>query len=143
MELPLLRRAKRSDAEAVWPLARDFATSFRPERTAFEATFTMLVDEPRALVLVAEFSGAVCGYLLAHTHATFLANRPITWVEELMVAEEQRRFGVGRALMGAAEEWAIGEGSAYISLASRRAGGFYEQLGYDGSATFFKKNLPL
>ncbi len=141
MDLPLTRRARRADVGAVWPLARDFATSFRPERTAFEATFELLVDEPRALVLVAETHGKVCGYLLAHTHATFLANRPITWVEEVMVAEEQRRSGIGRALMDAAEEWAAREGSAYISLATRRASGFYEQLGYDDSATFYKKHL--
>ena len=141
MDLPLIRRAKCSDVEAVWPLARDFATSFRPERTAFETTLDQLVDEPRALVLVAESHREVCGYLLAHTHATFLANRPITWVEEVMVTEERRRSGVGRSLMEAAEEWACREGSAYISLASRRAGGFYEQLGYDNSATFYKKHL--
>ena len=39
MDLPLIRRAQRADVEAVWPLARDFATSLRLEHTAFETTF--------------------------------------------------------------------------------------------------------
>jgi len=38
----------------------------------------------------------------------------------------------------AAERWAHDAGARYVSLASRRAGGFYERLGYAPSATFYK-----
>ncbi|MDQ0635950.1 GNAT superfamily N-acetyltransferase [Arthrobacter pascens] len=44
-------------------------------------------------------AGSVVGYLLAHCRATFLANGPVAWVEEIMVAERARRNGVGQALM--------------------------------------------
>lgn len=135
----LVRAARPDDADHVWPLARDFATSFTPRRESFDTTWQHLRDVPDALVVVAESEGQVVGYLLAHRHLTFLANGPVAWVEEVMVAEPHRRSGVGRELMRHAEHWAHRSGAAYLALASRRAGDFYTALGYEDSAVFFKK----
>jgi len=130
------------DLDQVWPLARDFATSFRPEYEAYQRTYRVLLEAPAALLLVArETDDKTCGYLLAHLHPTFLANRPVVWVEELMVDSNHRRLGVGRTLMEGVEQWAHGQGAAYVSLASRRAGPFYLALHYEESASLFKKTL--
>ncbi|SDB94904.1 Ribosomal protein S18 acetylase RimI [Sanguibacter gelidistatuariae] len=146
----VVRPAALDDLAGVWPLARDFATSFTVLRPEFTATFEALVGEQRApdgralsllLVAVDPASAAVVGYLLSHTHRSFLANGPLAWIEEVMVSAEHRRYGVGGMLMDAAERWARESGAAYISLASRRAGPFYLALGYEDSATFFKKTL--
>lgn len=146
-----VRPAITSDRAAVWPLARDFATSFTVREAEFSQTFAGLVGRGAAspdgaspsLVLVAvdPASAEIIGYLLSHTHRSFLANGPLAWVEEVMVAADRRRCGVGRALLGAAEDCARESSAAYISLASRRAGPFYRALGYEDSATFFKKPL--
>lgn len=137
-----IRPATPTDADGVWRLVEDFATTFRPEREAFDLTFRSLAEAPQTLVLVAEQSaGSVVGYLLAHCRATFLANGPVAWVEELMVAEPARRNGVGQALMNDVELWAESQGAAYVSLASRRAGDFYLSVAYEDTATFFKKPL--
>ncbi|TWD83373.1 acetyltransferase (GNAT) family protein [Kribbella amoyensis] len=126
----------------MWPLARDFATSFHPEREAFNTTWSRLLESPESLLLVAELpERGIVGYLLANSHLTFLANGPVAWVEELMVDETQRKSGVGRSLMDAAEHWARSTGAAYLALASRRAGPFYLALDYEDSAVFYKKNL--
>jgi len=58
-----------------------------------------------------------------------------------MVEEVQRRDGVGRALMAAFEAWAKSRGSRLVGLATRRAAPFYKALGYEESATFFRKLL--
>lgn len=137
----IVRPAVPADAEQVWPLARDFATSFSPRREAFEETWRRLLATPDALLAVAEDDERVVGYLLAHCHLTFLANGPVGWVEEVAVAEERRRSGTGRALMQFAEDWARERGAAYLALASRRAGAFYAALGYEDSAVFFKRSL--
>ena len=139
----VIRPARLEDGEQVWPLAQAFATSFTPERTAFDATWKQLVDVPGTLLLVAETADdEIVGYLLGNSHLTFLANGPVAWVEELMVAESQRQSGIGRLLMEHAEQWAASTGAAYLALASRRAGPFYLALGYEDSAVFFKKTLP-
>jgi GNAT superfamily N-acetyltransferase len=137
-----IRPAAGADRDAVWPLARDFATSFVPEREAFEASYDALLARDDTLLLVAESADlGVVGYLLGSVHGTFLANGPVAWVEEVMVDEQARRTGVGAALMAASETWAVEQGAAYLSLASRRAGDFYLALGYEDSAVFYKKVL--
>lgn len=72
---------------------------------------------------------------------TFFANARVAWVEEVMVTEAARRRAVGTALMAQAEGWAREQDAAYISLATRRAANFYDALGYEDSATFFRKLL--
>jgi GNAT superfamily N-acetyltransferase len=97
------------------------------------------------MVLVAvSDAGAVVGYLLGSFHGTFFANGPVAWIEELMVCEPLRRLGVASKLMASAEEWARGLPTAYIAVASRRAGDFYLRIGYEESATYFRKTfVPL
>jgi GNAT superfamily N-acetyltransferase len=138
----IIRAADLKDRDNVWPLARDFATSFELDRACFHAAFDILITRPDTLLLIAETSRKdLVGYLLAFSHATFLANGPVAWVEEIMVAEHARRTGLGRSLMEAAERWSSSTGAAYLALATRRAAPFYRALGYQDSATFFRKTL--
>ena len=67
-------------------------------------------------------------------------SRTLAGLEEWL-AERFRRQGVGQALVTEVESWAQAQGSAYVSLASRRAGEFYRALAYEDAATFFKKPL--
>lgn len=136
-----VRPAIVDDVDAVWPLARDLATSYEVDHHAYATIFTELVAEPTVVLLVATADGVVVGYLLGQRHVTFHAGGPVLWVEELMVAGERRGGGVGRALMEAAESRARASGAAYVALATRRAADFYAALGYRESAAYFKKAL--
>lgn len=138
----LVRPARLGDRDDVWPLARELATSFEPQRPAFEASFRHLLTTPRTMLLVAETAQwGITGYLLGSAHLTLFANGPVAWVEELMVDARSRRSGVGAALMRHAEDWARDCGAAYLALATRRAGAFYSALGYEDSAVFYRKLL--
>ena len=136
-----VRPAVSGDRVDIWPLARDFATTFHLREDAFAASFDAIIHDDDALLIVAERGDGIVGYLLARCHLTFLANGAVGWVEEVMVDESWRRKGVGEALMSAAETWSAAKGAAYIALASRRAKSFYTAMGYDDSATFFRKSL--
>jgi GNAT superfamily N-acetyltransferase len=137
----LIRPAEAGDLAQLWPLVREFATSFEPEHAAFERSFHELVDREDSVVFVAEAAEGIIGYLLAGYHGTLFANAPVAWIEEVMVADAARRLGVGTALMAEAERWAERVPTAYIALATRRAREFYRALGYEESATFFKKTF--
>ena len=140
----MVRSARDDDRDRVWPLVGDFATSFVPERGAFELAWSRLVVDSHMLVLVAEdAAGGVVGYLLATTHLTFFANGPVVWVEEVMVDQDCRGCGIGRGLMERAEGWTRSIGASYVALATRRAGPFYRALGYEDSAVFFKKTFSV
>lgn len=137
-----VRRASRDDVEALWPLVRDFATSYVPERGVFEGSFVELISSADTLILVAESSsGELVGYTLANCHGTLFANGSVAWIEELMVNQSSRLGGIGRALVMGVEEWAREVPASYISLATRRADAFYDRLGYQLSANFYKKEL--
>jgi GNAT superfamily N-acetyltransferase len=42
-------------------------------------------------------------------------------------------------IMAAAEDWARERGASYVALATRRAAPFYQALGYQDAAIYFKK----
>lgn len=137
----IVRAAHSGDSDAVFALVAAFATSFAPVRERFDVTFAALLADPEALHLVAEEGGGVVGHVLASTHPTLFANAPVCWIEELMTMPAHRRTGVGTALVRAVEDRAAERGCAYVSLATRRASSFYEAIGYEASATFYRKLL--
>src|SRR5262245_30989484 len=136
-----IRAARESDAGGVFPIVVEFATSFAPDRTAFERAFPRVLADGDACVLVAERDGRIAGYLLGFAHLAFYANGPVAWVEEIAVTAALRGNGIGRALMARFEEWAASRGSRLVALATRRAAGFYAALGYEESAAYFRRVL--
>jgi GNAT superfamily N-acetyltransferase len=139
--MPSIRPAQLSDSDALFALAKAFATSFVVERTAFDVSFAALLGSPDAFLAVAMEEERVIGYVMGFDHFTFYANGRVSWVEEIMVAEEFRRHGVGRLLMEAFEQWAKKRGSKLVALATRRAAAFYRGIGYEESATYFRRVL--
>jgi GNAT superfamily N-acetyltransferase len=136
-----IRPATASDSDALFALARAFATSFAVERSAFELSLSALLQSPDAFIAVATDADRVIGYIMGFDHHTFYANGRVSWVEEIMVSEDSRRAGVGRKLMESFEIWARSRQSKLIALATRRAAAFYKSLGYEESATYFRRLL--
>jgi GNAT superfamily N-acetyltransferase len=136
-----VRRAAAADADAVLALTTWLSTSFVVEEAAFRASFEETLGRPDMCVLVAESNEGVFGYLAGFDHPAFRANGRVAWVDELGVAEAHQRSGAGRALMQAFEEWARGRKNALVALATRRAGPFYEAIGYEESAAYYRKFL--
>ena len=136
-----IRKAQSSDEKAVFNLAFQLATSFRPEATAFAIQFNRVLSTETEVVLVAEGGGRMIGYCFGLAHSAFYSNGPIAWLEELFVVEEKRGDGVGALLMSAFEEWSREQGCVLVTLATRRAANFYLRIGYERSAEYFKKVL--
>lgn len=137
----MIRRAEKGDADEIFALAREFGMTFRPERDAFDQALPQLLRSDDALLLAAVVSGRVHGYLLGFVHLTLFANGPVAWVEEAMVQTGSRRQGIGRGLLEEFERWARTREAGYVAMATRRAPEFYSALGYEESATFFRKVL--
>lgn len=134
-----MRAATPQDEVAVYDLAAAMATTFDVQRASFRASFHALVKAADASVLVADVGGQVGGYLLGFSHPAFFANGPVAWVEEIAVRRDLRRQGLGKRLMKGFEDQASAAGARLIALATRRAGSFYEAIGYEPSATYFRK----
>jgi len=140
-----IRPACRDDAAGVAALAQQLAQSFPFSRAAFDRSYPeLLTGEEVSLLVAADATAganAIVGYLLGFRHLTFFANGPVGWVEEILVLPECRGTGTGRALMDAFERWAGERACPMVALATRRAAPFYQALGYEDSATYFRKLL--
>lgn len=136
-----VRDATERDSNELFELARRFATSFTPTSDGFRASLHQVLDSQQAKVLVVEIDGRIVGYLLGFIHPTFFADGPVAWIEELMIDEEHRGFGLGRLLVRAFEAWARQGEARLVALATRRASEFYLRLGYEESATYHRRLL--
>jgi len=136
---PVIRRAVLSDREEIFPLVTAFATSFKPEKAAFDLSFHQIINDNSACLLVAEMETQLIGYCLGFDHYAFYANGRVSWIEEIMVCEDFRKKEIGRMLMNEFEYWSRYRDSKLVGLATRRAAPFYEALDYENSAVFFRK----
>ena len=109
--------------------------------------FDLIKERWDARLLVAsQPSMPILGWI--HVQATYLLEvDPRTEIWGLVVAESARGLGVGRALVEAAEAWAVTLGFTAMAVNSNalrvQAKGFYEHLGYSVIKTqnAFRKTL--
>ena len=137
-----VRRAVDVDRSFVFQMAGWLATSFVVEEKGFAQVYSELLQSSQACLLVAEADeDQIIGYALGFDHYTFYANGRVAWVEEIFVVEEFRRHKIGALLMQEIEAWAKQREARLIALATRRAASFYKALGYEESASYFRKIL--
>ena len=101
--MPRIRRAERVDVPLVLGLIRELAEY---ERLADQVVATeellerhLFSERPAAEALIAEVDGEAVGFALFFTTFSTFVGRPGIWLEDLYVRPEQRRAGVGRALL--------------------------------------------
>ena len=140
-----VRRATPQDEKAICQLldeqnvhhARLLPSFFRLSATQGSCVGNVL-ENPRAVFLVAEARGKVVG--LAELHLTqtkslpILVQKPYVHIGELIVAEAFKGRGIGRALMDASRDWArkCGAGCLRTSVVPTNEGArrFYAREGF-------------
>ncbi|WP_062307702.1 GNAT family N-acetyltransferase [Demequina subtropica] len=136
-----VRPAVDADGAALAVFASELALGARPSPSAAEDAFSALLGSEDTAVLVAEHDGMPVGYLVAQRMPAIFAGGAVAVITELYVAPARRGRGRRRALVQAAEREASGWSVAYVWVATSRAQGFYESLGFAATATFLKKPL--
>ena len=134
----VVRPATYEDAESVFEMLGDFATSYVPERAAFDRWYPGIVARQEGELLVAEDDRGVVGYILAADMPTLFANGPVTELLELYVRPSSRGGGIGRSLVGSAVRGASQRGAVEVTAPTRRARDFYLALGFESTAEYFK-----
>src|SRR6516162_8246945 len=134
-----VRPADAGDADEVFMLVQELATTFVPVKQKFVESLSKLCANNDALVLVAEETGGqLAGYLLGFRYDTFHADGPVTLVEELCVRPDARGSRVGRTLMTEFEAWSLAGKARLVAVATRRARAFYEAIGFDSRGDYQK-----
>jgi GNAT superfamily N-acetyltransferase len=140
-----IRAPRVEDAAALARLSTQLGYPATPEQVA--ARLDGILPDPAAVLFVAErASGGVAGFVhVMHQH--LIEYDPFAEIAGLVVDEDCRGLGVGRALMARAEAWALERGCRFVHVRSKisraAAHAFYESLGYEHFKTqkAFRKNL--
>jgi GNAT superfamily N-acetyltransferase len=137
-----IREARDGDAEAIAALLGELGYPTTAE-VAGERLARLRADAASWLWVAAEGERLV-GLVGLHV-MPLLERGPFARITALVVAEDWRRRGVGRALMARAHEQAVAEGCERMELSSadRRADAhaFYRDIGFEEASRRFLKYL--
>lgn len=137
---PTIRYAEVSDADAVFALVGNLGHPVPVKADTFRTSFDAAIsDQPRTLVHVAEVDGQVVGYSLTTISSLLYTNGPSAQLQEIVVDDSTQTRGVGTALVRAVEKDCEKHGVTQLTVASRRAGGFYDRLGYTQQAEYMRR----
>jgi ribosomal protein S18 acetylase RimI-like enzyme len=133
-----VRAATTEDAEIIHALACELAGAVGDSPPGFENVrerLAELLEEPRARIIVAEGrDGSVVGVASLWIKPDLAHGDTVVEVPMLVVTEESRGEGVGKALMEEAQRLAAGRGANLIELVATTqnvaAREFYRTLGF-------------
>lgn len=138
-----VRPARPEDADAIFALVQQLGAAFVPVRAAFDESFaesTRAEDSESMFLLVAEDAeGRVAAYALTTVARLLSTNGLSAQLQEIVVDGDARGQDLGTALVRAVEAECIRRGVRQITVASRRAGGFYDRLGYSQNAEYMRR----
>ncbi|HEY5639813.1 MAG TPA: GNAT family N-acetyltransferase [Dehalococcoidia bacterium] len=136
-----IRPAQTEDGDAVFAMLERFAMSYEPDRDAFARSFAAMLGSPDVALLVADEGQALAGYVMAVEFGTLFANGSVVQIEELFVEETKRGAGTGQMLVEAVLEWARSRAAVEVTVPTRRAGAYYERLGFKLTAEYYNVRL--
>ena len=157
---PIVRRATAADAESLGRLgtllvqehyefdARRFLEPTPTTARHYGGFLASQVDEPQAVLLVAEHDGGVIGYAFGTIEGyDYMALRgPAAILQDLIVDPAYRSHGIGRILLDAMITALTAEGAPRVVLSTAQrneaAQRFFERMGFRRTMIEMTRELP-
>ena len=136
-----IRPATAADADALFGLVQQLGHALTPDRAAFDRTFSgyLAGDHPEVVLYLADEDGVVEGYVLMSVVPLLSTNGLAAQLQEIVVDKDARGTAIGTQLVRAVEAECERRGVTQLTVASRRAGGFYDRLGYHENAEYMRR----
>jgi ribosomal protein S18 acetylase RimI-like enzyme len=138
-----IRAAKLSDAPELAALMCELG--YETASNEMRARLKSILPDASYSTFVAKIGKELCGMIGTLTHMSHEHNDLSGKIVALVVSKKQRRSGVARALIAAAERDFAKRNVTRVTLTTRferdEAHRFYEALGYSRTAFRFAKNL--
>jgi len=140
-----IREARPDDEDGLYALVQQLGHAFTPERDKYAATLAAYFagEHPSVLLLVVDDgSDRLGGYALTTIVPLLATNGPSAQLQEIVVDENARGRDYGTLLVRAVEAACEERGVTQLTVASRRAGGFYDRLGFTDAAEYMRRFFP-
>lgn len=140
-----IREARPHDENALYALVQQLGHAFTPDREKYSATLAAYFagEHPSVLLLVVDDgSDRLGGYALTTIVPLLATNGPSAQLQEIVVDENARGRDYGTLLVRAVEAVCEERGVTQLTVASRRAGGFYDRLGFTDAAEYMRRFFP-
>jgi len=136
-----IREAKAGDEEGLYALVSQLGHALPPDRAAFDTTIASYFagEHPSVFLLVVDDGGVLQGYALTTIVPLLATNGPSAQLQEIVVDDGARGHDYGTQLVRAVEAECERRGVTQLTVASRRAGGFYDRLGFHESAEYMRR----
>ena len=139
-----IRNASLSDAQALASLMCELG--YKTTTAEMRQRLKSILSDTRYRTFIADIDGQVCGMIGTVTHASHEHNDLSGKIIALVVSKKQRRNGIGRSLIAAAEEDFAQRKITRVTLTTRftreQAHKFYEARGFSKTGFRFAKILP-
>lgn len=137
----LIRRASNEDLAQILRLASQLNETLIISELYVTLNFHKFLDNEVYCLIVAVKGEAVVGYASGYFHHAIYAGGLVAYVDEIVVDKSCRSMKIGSMLMDRFEQVSQEKNCRIVSLATFGAKGFYEKLGYETNAGYFKKYL--
>jgi len=128
-----LRKATSSDFDAVYRLVCDLENTLF-DRLSFQDIYLRNLEHPAIGYFVATLDDSVVGFASVYVNELLHHCGKIAEIQELVVANQHRRHGIGSQLIIALQHWSKQQGAEQIEVTSQvkrtQAGEFYLGCGF-------------
>jgi len=136
-----VRAAQPGDEDAIFSLVEQLGHALTTNRAAFDRTIAEYFagNHPQVLLYVADNNGKLCAYALTTIVPLLSTNGLSAQLQEIVVDLPERGKNYGTQLVEAVQQECANRGVTQLTVASRRAGGFYDRLGFHESAEYMRR----
>lgn len=127
--------------EEIYELSVQLSDKFKIDKSILRDSLQSIIGDKNAVLIGIIECGKLIGYLSGYIHTAIYANGKVTWIDEIVIDKNYRRSGYGKALITEFENIVRQCSVKLVSLSTRGVPQFYEKLGYEGGAIYFKKYI--
>lgn len=132
---------KEQNFEEIYALASQLSDRFIINKDILKESLEVILYDKNTILIGIFDESKLIGYLSGYIHTAIYANGKISWIDEIVIDKNNRKNGYGKALISEFENIVRKRGAKLVSLSTRGVPQFYEKLGYEGGAIYFKKYI--